>query len=84
MFSLHRPSQKAKSLSPDVESAFVGRSNDDGKTALQISLQKRARRISWTLIQKGGARNSGPRSRISSNSLLQVGTMKIVRDMYEL
>ncbi len=47
--------QKAKSLSPDVEAAFVGQQNGSGKTALEISLQRRHRRISWTIIQSGGA-----------------------------
>ena len=75
--------QSAKSLPGDAESSFVSRQNSDGKTALDLSLQRRHRRISWTLIQSGGARQQMVRAsvksstsssrgdKISSSSLLQ-------------
>lgn len=66
------------------------RTNLEGKTALDLSLQRRHRKISWTLIQKGGANcRLGPnrtlrRQTISSSSLFQVTTHTPIKSGYQL
>ncbi len=61
----------ARAQGTSMESALVDRVNNEGQTALDLSLQRRHRKISWTIIRSGGGDEGHKRKRVSSTCLLQ-------------